>query len=222
MSLADLGGNETYSKMQESRIKSMERENQDYKNFLNFQGAVILVMFLCTAGLGFYVFRFTPSAIYQQIEDLSREVSSKSVESEKAADQVQELAKSLEEGRKRISVLFGSLEASNDPFVALDRNGNIILWSKGAGEFFGIEKQEALGYDIAFMVPVDGREEHRKHFDDAMSRPGEIRIQTVRCNCIVADGVETPVEISTWTVPGEMAVSHFKKQVDKIDASRSD
>ena len=111
---------------------------------------------------------------------------------------------------KSDSVYLSTLEDSEDAYVALNPQGNITLWSAGAEKLFGVSRDNAIGYGIAFIIPASARKKHKDAFKKAMASKGtKLTKQKIECDCLHSDGKSFPVSIKTWYIPGVRAVSLF-------------
>lgn len=56
---------------------------------------------------------------------------------------------------------FGLLfEATHDAIIVVDETGTVILWNSAASRIFGYESSEAVGKNVAMIVPPEMREMH--------------------------------------------------------------
>ena len=109
------------------------------------------------------------------------------------------------------NVLIDVATASDSSIVQLDRHGKIIMWSDGAEQLFGVNRDDAMGYGIAFMVPPNQRDKHKKAFDAAMESQKKRYKHVIQCDCLHANGDVFPVRIVTFVEQGVTAISVFEK-----------
>lgn len=62
--------------------------------------------------------------------------------------------------RHRTGVVRQALAASADALVDCDAEGLVVTWFEGAERLFGFTSQEAIGADIAMIIPEEYRRDH--------------------------------------------------------------
>lgn len=67
--------------------------------------------------------------------------------------------------RHRTNAMRHALEASGDALIDCDAHGTILTWSDGAEILFGHARSDAVGRNIAMIVPAEFREAHRAGMD---------------------------------------------------------
>lgn len=62
-----------------------------------------------------------------------------------------------------------ALDHAGDAVIVIDRDGLVRAWNAKSEELFGWTAEQALGQDLAFMIPERLREMHDKGFHAAMA-----------------------------------------------------
>ena len=89
------------------------------------------------------------------------------------------------------------IENAPDAIVQVDAKGTIVIANHTAETIFGYSREELLGSNVDFLIPMDRRPAHEKHresfMDAGVARPmgrGMVTLHALR-----KDGTEVPVEI---------------------------
>ncbi|MFC7380547.1 ATP-binding protein [Brevundimonas sp. GCM10030266] len=103
--------------------------------------------------------------------------------------------------RHRTGVVRQALAASADALVDCDAEGLVVTWSEGAERLFGFTPEEAVGADIAMIIPEEYRQAHwmgmRRWRESGAARLGRrLELPAKR-----RDGTDLDIEL--W-----MSVSH--------------
>ncbi len=110
--------------------------------------------------------------------------------------------KRIEEALRASEERFRSVTQSiGDAIIAIDDEGRIIQWNKGAQSIFGYAEDELFGKPITTLIPERYREKHLAAMQ-RVRQAGETRLvgQTLELSGLRKDGSEFPVELSlgTW------------------------
>jgi PAS domain S-box-containing protein len=93
-------------------------------------------------------------------------------------------------------------ESVNDAIVSADAEGRVVLWNPGAELAFGYSSHEALGVEVAQLMPERYRQPHLEGLRRLLEG-GESRVigKTVELHGLRRDGTEFPLELSLgrWT-----------------------
>ncbi len=133
----------------------------------------------------------TPGDVFEEVVNLRKQI------------QINELEKTESQ------MFMDVMETQGSAMVLLDSNGKILLWSKGAEEYFGHKKEQATGYGIAFLIPNGMREEHRAAFEKAMNSTKDMYQRIIECDALHADGSLIPSRIILWVTPGRKSIAVF-------------
>jgi diguanylate cyclase len=121
-------------------------------------------------------------------------------------------SKSIEFDRKFRSLI----ESATDSIIVANRQGDILLWNKGAQSIFGYEEKEVLGKNLHLIIPERFREAHHKGMQRYLST-GQPRVigKTVELKGLRKDGDEFPIElsISTWQEQGNTYFSSIIRDI---------
>ncbi|HSJ50237.1 MAG TPA: PAS domain S-box protein, partial [Actinomycetota bacterium] len=94
------------------------------------------------------------------------------------------------------------LESALEAIVSMDEEGNIVEMNTAAAEMFGVDRDDAIGRELAgIMIPPTYRERHREALD-RFRRTGRDRIlgRRLELHGMRADGTEFPVELTVTRV----------------------
>ena len=58
-------------------------------------------------------------------------------------------------------LLGAMVESSDDAILAMTLDGTILFWNRAAENLYGYPYSDAIGADVALLVPVDRRDDHR-------------------------------------------------------------
>lgn len=96
------------------------------------------------------------------------------------------------------------LNSAHDAIVSANDESRIISWNRGAEEMFGRTAEEAIGQELAIIMPARYRPMHAAGMKRFMA-DGEAHVvgHTVELHGEREDGTEFPLELSlaTWTGP---------------------
>ena len=116
------------------------------------------------------------------------------------------------------------LDAANDAFVGMDRDGLIIDWNERAERTFGWSRVEVLGRSLAdTIVPERMREAHRVGFARVIAT-GQTKIVNQRIEITAIDRLdrEFPVELAVWAVDMGTPDVSFRAFIHDITARKRD
>ena len=120
----------------------------------------------------------------------------------------------LEEELRRTARRFSAVvEASPEPIVALDVEGNVTLWNAAAEEAFGWDESEVLGGPLP-LVPPEKRDEHREIVDRVLAGESIEGIEVDR-QTAVGEPIRVSVSIAPLTDDGE--VTGLMSVVTRVD-----
>lgn len=123
---------------------------------------------------------------------------------------------------KQSNLINSVIESKHMAIVGLGTDGKINLWSQGAADFFGVTKPNALGFGVAFLIPVKMRNQHQTMFSKALKSSKKSYQQLIKCSALHSDGTKIPVQIHVWVNPGEGAIALFSKQSDIKEVNLND
>lgn len=121
-------------------------------------------------------------------------------------DSLAQLVKAEDVGAWKLSVF----EHSSDAWVAVDIHGVVTMWSDGAEQFFGIKRDDVIGYGLGVVIPENMRARHLDGLRKAMSSREE-RHSSVSCSCQVR-GEQRTILVETWTHPGRTAIARITSE----------
>jgi two-component system CheB/CheR fusion protein len=99
----------------------------------------------------------------------------------------------LDHARSRIAHLSTIVESSGDAIISVDLSGRITTWNQGAEKLYGYSAAEAVGRDIAIIVPEEQREECGRWFEAL--RRGE-HIDDLEVDRLTKEGRRVVVSLS--------------------------
>lgn len=119
--------------------------------------------------------------------------------------EVQKRTRELEEKNRMLLSsrrLFRSVaDSAMDAIIAINAEGEVIIWNDGAASVFGYTREELIGKSISIIVPEQYREAHemalaRVAASGQLFHPG----QTMEISGLHKDGTEFPAEmtVGTW------------------------
>ncbi len=129
-------------------------------------------------------------------EELRKEIAERKLVEKKLRQEETELKRS--EAHKA-----AILDSALDCIVAMDHEGCITEFNRGAERTFGYRKQDILGKRLAdVIIPPSLREKHRSGFARYVAT-GESRVigQRLEMPAVCADGTEIPVELAITRIP---------------------
>ena len=88
---------------------------------------------------------------------------------------------------------------SADTFIAMNIEGEIILWNAAAERLFGHSEGEALGKSIEMIVPDDQLEQMMRVLAEAHQTENAVHFETIRLR---NDGTPVPVSIALFPIQG--------------------
>src|SRR5581483_8681473 len=111
-------------------------------------------------------------------------------------------SKRAEEALRQSESKFRSvMQSANDAIVAINSQGLVISWNKGAHRIFGYTEEEMLGQPLNLLMPEASRVAHQTGLE-RHGRTGEAHVigKTVELNGVRKGGEEFPIELSlsTW------------------------
>ena len=112
-------------------------------------------------------------------------------------------------------------EAANDAIVSADADDRIIYWNAAAERLLGWREDEALGREIALIVPPAAHgADARDHAPDGGDVASPLVGRTVEIEALRRDGSTVPVELSLsrWRVDG---AEHHTRIMRDISARRA-
>ncbi len=112
-------------------------------------------------------------------------------------------------------------EAANDAIVSADADDRIIYWNAAAERLLGWREDEALGREIALIVPPAAREaDARDRAPTGVGVEAPLVGRTVEIEALRRDGTTVPVELSLsrWRVDG---AEHHTRIMRDISARRA-
>lgn len=185
----------------ESDMAALHEERQSQRKFINMQTSIIFVGLLGNVIIMLFVFgrlQVSPSDVKGEVQKVQREIG-----------QLHQLA----QHRSYREVMTAAINDSTLPDVLVDNNGIVVAWSDGAAELFGLQRKNAVGYGIAFLMGPDNRSQHRNAFEAAMARGGKrVRTNRIECDAKTTDGDTLPLFIDLWYMPGVAAIARFSKR----------
>ena len=94
-------------------------------------------------------------------------------------------------------LLRGIVESATDAIIAIDETHRIILYNLAAEEIFGYQVEEALGKDLALLLPPEVADKHR-HYVEEFLKTGKSPVlgKVVEGKARRKDGTIFPVQIS--------------------------
>jgi diguanylate cyclase (GGDEF)-like protein/PAS domain S-box-containing protein len=123
--------------------------------------------------------------------------------------------------------LRGLIDASNDAFVSVDAQGQVVEWNRAAEQLLGWTAAEAVGTDAAQLVI--GPDLREAYLSDPGAAAGSG--QRMEVTVLTRDGVQLAVEMSLWSTEGESGVfSAFlhditdrqRHELDLLTSARTD
>jgi len=130
-------------------------------------------------------------------EHLEREV-------EKRTQELEEKNRLLLSSRQ----LFRSVaDSAMDAIIAINADGEIIIWNDGAASVFGYGREELMGKPVSIIIPHQHREAHemalaRVSASGQLMHPG----QTMEMTGLHKDGTEFPAEMTVGTWRAEAGI----------------
>lgn len=112
------------------------------------------------------------------------------------------MLESLEKSESRFRSV---VQTARDAVVALDQDGKITFWSRGAETIFGFSADEAVDNSFEIIVPKGMWKSYQESFSKAFSIE-DSHTETAEAICLRKDGKEIPVEysLSSWKAKGEI------------------
>ena len=84
-----------------------------------------------------------------------------------------------------------------DAIISMDLSGRILFWNPAAEQIFGYRPDEAIGNNVAMMMPERFREEHRRGVERvAAGQPSKLIGSTIELAGLRRDGTEFPLSLS--------------------------
>lgn len=102
----------------------------------------------------------------------------------------------LEEAQKAVQRMAAIVASTDDSVIAIDVEGMVTSWNRGAERLFGYTAEEMLGRNINVLVPVDGEREHIRFLNTI--RRGET-LRHYECQRVTRDG--RVIDISVTASP---------------------
>jgi PAS domain S-box-containing protein/diguanylate cyclase (GGDEF)-like protein len=120
----------------------------------------------------------------------------------------------LQTSEQRFRAFFQS--SSIAAIIAIDSDGNLILWNPGAEQTFGYSKEEILGKPLLQLIPDRYKEAHQRGLQKALETSEYSVIgKTVELSGVRKDGSEFPLELSlgVWSSEGKTQFSAIIKDI---------
>ena len=140
-------------------------------------------------------------AMVQESSDLQKEL-------EQSQRLMQAAQQEAEQAKSELEFVRIVLTATDSAVVGLNREGDITFWSDGAVDFFGYDRQEVIGYKIAFLLPADMRGHHKQVFDKSMQRDEPFH-REVECEAVHKNKSLVKTKINIWGKPSVGSVAVF-------------
>ena len=99
----------------------------------------------------------------------------------------------LDKARARLAQLSAIVESSEDAILRKNLDGIIETWNRGAERLYGYTAEEAIGKDVRFLCPAEGKREVDRFL--AAIRRGE-RLVELETLCVRKDGSRVDVSIT--------------------------
>ena len=128
-------------------------------------------------------------------------------------------SKRAEEALRQSESKFRSvMQSANDAIVAINSQGLVISWNKGAHRIFGYTEEEMLGQPLNLLMPEASRVAHQTGLE-RHGRTGEAHVigKTVELNGVRKGGEEFPIELSlsTWKSGTEVFYSGVLRDISE-------
>lgn len=190
------------------------------------------------AGFLFLIFR---QLVTRHLDKLARYTSSISFDHEGAPfelsrqpsepgseDELDQVADSINSMRTQLSKTITGLQTSEQRFraffnsssiaaiVAIDSDGNLIMWNQGAEHAFGYSREEIIGKPLLQLIPERYREAHTAGLQKAReSDEYSVIGKSVELSGLHKNGSEFPLEISlgVWKSEGKTQFSAIIKDI---------
>jgi PAS domain S-box-containing protein len=103
----------------------------------------------------------------------------------------------LQELRQRQEINSGIINSATDAIITINEDHIIVGYNRGAELMFGYTRQEALGQDLAIIIPSPYQAEHRSYVRRYVAtREARLIGKHVRLTALRRDGREFPMSIS--------------------------
>ncbi len=111
--------------------------------------------------------------------------------------QIQERQQAETALRESQEQLLSVMQSTDDGIISLNKEGQVILWNKGAEHLFGLSAEDMQGQLLARIIPARFRRAHQAGIQRA-ARAGKIRQEGERMELtgLRRDGSEFPLELS--------------------------
>jgi PAS domain S-box-containing protein len=114
-----------------------------------------------------------------------------------AARFLNSLVRQLQELRQKQEINTGIINRATDAIVTINEDHVIVGYNRGAEQMFGFTRAEALGQDLAIIIPPPYKAEHRAYVRRYVAtREARMIGKHARLNAQRRDGREFPISIS--------------------------
>jgi PAS domain S-box-containing protein len=90
------------------------------------------------------------------------------------------------------AILAAIVESSEDAFIAVSREREVLGWNKGAQTIYGYAAEEVVGKNNSVFMPTDRRDEFERVFNEVLAEEKVVRFESKR---IRKDGQEIDVAL---------------------------
>jgi len=118
------------------------------------------------------------------------------------------LQQKIKELRKTLQRYNTLIMSSQYAIVAIDEEGKLILWNRGAEKIFGYSPKEILGQPVTRLMPEQYREAHHKGLQNALVH-GKRSKKFILGEGLRKDGSAFPVEwsLTSWKEGGKIVLA---------------
>lgn len=90
-----------------------------------------------------------------------------------------------------------ALDSATDAIIVIDGQGIVRVWNQACGRMFGYTKDDAIGRDVEFMIPLKLRDAHHRAFSAAMERGAMASDGSARrTKALCADGTSLYIDMT--------------------------
>ncbi len=126
--------------------------------------------------------------------------------------------------RRSEGLLEAIFENTSEGIITIDRNSKILAFNPAAAEMFGCTVEEAMGMDIAMLLPPDQRKVHEKRVSAGTLDTRRVITEEENFQGLRKDGTTFPVELTVFPVEidGERVYTGICRNITRRKRAETD